>query len=610
MFLSLVRPRSLRSALAPSVFAAMFSVAAAASMPAQAPSAITLIRHVRVFDGLSVIGTRDVLVRDGRIAAIAPTLAGPAGAVIVDGSSRTLLPGLIDSHTHAYGDALSDALAFGVTTELDMFTDPSEARARRAEQKAGAVSSRADLLSASVLATAPGGHGTEYGIAIPTIAAPESAQAFVDARIAEGSDYIKIILDDGSTYGRSIPTISRATLAALVRAAHARGKLAVVHVGTLADARMAIDAGADGLMHLFVDRAPDAGFGRFVAAHHAFVVPTLTVLKSVVGAANGGDLASDARLSPYLSSAGRGTLLASFPFTAKMSYAAAEESVRQLRAAGVSILAGTYAPNPGTAHGISMHRELELLVSAGLKPAEALAAATSAPAKAFALHDRGRIAVGQRADLVLVDGDPTKDITATRAIVSVWKGGVALDRAAIAAKIAAQRVEGGAPKLGLVSDFDDGTTTTSFGMGWVISTDQMAGGKSSAMMSVMDGGARNSAKSLDVTGEIAPGLAYAWGGVMFMPSARPMAPTDLSGAKALRFWARGDGRTYKVMVFAESKGRIPLTADFVAGPEWKEFVFPFISFGGIDGHDIMGIALTAGPDAGAFHFRVDDVRIQ
>jgi hypothetical protein len=497
-----------------------------------------------------------------------------------------------------------------VTTELDMFTDPSEAKSKRDEQKRGAASSRADLYSAGVLVTAPGGHGTEYGIPIPTIAVPESAQAFVDARIAEGSDYIKIVLDDGSTYGRTIPTVSRATLAAVIKAAHARRKLAVVHVGTLADARAAIDVGADGLMHLFVGQGPDAEFGRFVAAHHAFVVPTLTVLRSVSGTSNAADVAADARLSPYLSATGKGTLLASFPFKRKLSYEAAEASIKQLKAAKVPILAGTDAPNAGTAHGISMHHELELLVTAGLTPSEALVAATGAPARAFSLTDRGRIAVGQRADLVLVDGDPTTDIKATRAIVSVWKGGVALDRKAIATAIAVRRATGGAPALGLVSNFDDGKPTASFGMGWMISTDRFAGGKSTAEMAVADGGAGNSPKSLEVKGVIDGGLPYAWGGVMFMPNAQPMAPTDLSKAKEIRFWAKGDGRTYKVMVFSESKGRVPLMQDFVAGGEWKEFVFPISSFGGIDGHDIMGIAIAAGPDVGAFGFRIDDVRIQ
>jgi imidazolonepropionase-like amidohydrolase len=584
----------------------------AALGPPSLAQTTTLIRQARVFDGERLLGSRDVLVRDGRIARIAPSIAAPAGATVVQGANRTLLPGLIDAHTHSYGDALEQALTFGVTTSLDMFTSVGEAAARRAEQKAGNVASRADLFSSGTLVTAPGGHGTEYGIPIPTISAPESAQAFVDALVTQGSDYVKIVIDDGTAYGpRRIPTLSPATVAAVARAAHARGKLAVVHVGTLADAHVAIDAGADGLVHLFTDRAPDAGFGRYVAAHKAFVVPTLTVLRSVVGIPGGTELSKDARLAPWLSPAASGTLLASFPFKGARDISGAELAVRELKAAGVPLLAGTDAPNPGTAHGISMHQEMENLVHAGLTPTEALAAATGTPARIFRLADRGRIEVGRRADLLLVDGDPTRDITATRAIVGIWKGGVPLDRETIGTRIAAQRAAAGAaPKLGLVSDFEDGKATTTFGAGWFISTDAFAGGKSTARMSVMDGGANGSAKSLDVEGQIAPGLAFAWGGVMFMPASRPMAPADLSKAKEIRFWARGDGRTYKVMVFAESKGHMPLMQDFVAGAEWKELVFPIASFGGIDGHDITGIAITAGPDAGTFAVRLDDVRVQ
>ena len=104
------------------------------------------------------------------------------------------------------------------------------------------------------------------------------------------------------------------------------------------------------------------------------------------------------------------------------------DSVRGLRAAGVTILAGTDVPNPGTAQGASLHGEMELLVEAGLTPAEALRAATSAPAEVFGLKDRGRIAPGLRADLVLVEGDPSLDIRATRAIVGIWKAGSAVER--------------------------------------------------------------------------------------------------------------------------------------------------------------------------------------
>ena len=111
-------------------------------------------------------------------------------------------------------------------------------------------------------------------------------------------------------------------------------------------------------------------------------------------------------------------------------YLLAEASVRQLRAARVPLLAGTDAPNPGTAYGSSMHRELELLVNAGLSAIEALAATTSVPARICGLRDRGRVAPGMCADLLLVEGNPAGDVTDTRNIVAVWKKGVLIKRRA------------------------------------------------------------------------------------------------------------------------------------------------------------------------------------
>jgi imidazolonepropionase-like amidohydrolase len=146
--------------------------------------------------------------------------------------------------------------------------------------------------------------------------------------------------------------------------------------------------------------------------------------------ASGQSLVDDPRLAPYLTPDEVANLRRAFvarpeaPNRLEHAFA----TVRQLRAARVPILAGSDAPNPGTVHGASLHRELELLVAAGLKPVEALAAATSAPAKAFGLTDRGRIARGLRADLVLVQGNPGLDITATRDVLRIWKGGHPAER--------------------------------------------------------------------------------------------------------------------------------------------------------------------------------------
>jgi len=166
-----------------------------------------------------------------------------------------------------------------------------------------------------------------------------------------------------------------------------------------------------------------------IAARGVFVVPTLSMFATIAPPAVGPSLVADADLAPYLSAADRATLERSNPPAPGRSMATVHTSTLALRRAGVAILAGTDAAgNSGVVPGASLHGELALLVAAGLRPAEALAAATSAPARAFGLADRGRIAPGRRADLVLVEGDPTRDIRATRRIAGVWIRGAPVDR--------------------------------------------------------------------------------------------------------------------------------------------------------------------------------------
>jgi len=589
----------------------------------QEPARALVITKVRIFDGTAVQPAGTVVVVDGKITAVGPEVKAPADAQVIDGSGKTLLPGFIDSHTHAFGPpSLRQALIFGVTTELEMFGDHQAAAALRKQQAEGQGADRADLRSSGTLVTAPGGHGTQFGIKIPTLTSPEEAPAFIDARIAEGSDYIKIVYDDGKTYGINFPTLNKATLAAAIAAAKRRGKLAVVHIGTNEGARAAVEAGANGLVHLAADRQIDPDLARLMAERRAFAIPTLTVLESVAGIVSGASLITDPRLAPYISGTDADNLRRTFPFQSdrRELYAGAQEMVRRLKAAGVPILAGSDAPNPGTLHGASIHREMELLVQAGLTPAEALAAATAQPAEQFGLSDRGRLAPGRRADLVLVNGDPTRDIKATRDIVGVWKGGVPVDRAAYRAdvekqKAAAARQEQAPPppgsESGWVSDFEEGDPPKAkFGLGWSVSTDQMAGGKSTAEMRVTPGGAGNSKAALTITGQIAGGLAYAWAGAMFSPGAAPMAPVNLSSNKEITFWAKGDGKTYRVMLFAQSLGFMPAMQTFVAGPEWKQYRFALAQFNGMKGHDLTGVVFAGGPAAGAFSFQIDGVRFQ
>lgn len=571
----------------------------------------TAITNVRLFDGTRVVPKATVVFDKGLIVAAGPKAAIPDGAEVVDGSGKTLLPGFIDAHGHSWGAAPSRALRFGVTTVLDMFTDVELMKQWHAEQAAGRVTDRADVRSAGILVTVKGGHGTEYGVPIPTYATGDDAQAFIDARIAEGSDYIKLVEDNGEAYGIHFETLTAADMKALIAAAHKRGKLAVVHVGTLADARMAIDAGADGLAHLFSDRPPDPEFGKFVATHRAFVTPTLTVLESASGTPSGASLTIDARLRPFLTGDEIGNLKDSFPkrATSKADVAHAKAAVRQLKEAGVPILAGSDSPNPGTAHGASMHRELELLVEAGLTPTEALAAATSAPAKAFKLDDRGRIAKGLRADLLLVNGDPTASITATRDIDAIWKNGVRLLRQPETPS-AQTVVETIAPEkltAGIISNFDSGSLKPEFGGDWFISTDQLAGGKSNATMSVVDGGAAGSPKALHVVAEINEGYSFRWAGPMVFLGSTERKPVDLSSKKGLTFLAKGDSDIL-VMVFAMKLGRIPAQTTVHAGSDWTELTVLWSTLG-LEGNDIQAVLFSA-TGLGKHEFTIDELRLK
>ena len=593
-------------------------ISCADSTPPASASKSFVIRDARIFDGEKLFPASDVSVENGRIAAVGKNLKVPPGAEVIKASGDTLLPGLLDSHAHPYLDALQQALLFGVTTELSMFSDIKFDADVRKREAAGQNLDAADLRSSGTLVTVSKGHGTEYGFPIPTLSSVADAQSFVDARIAEGSDYIKIIYDDGSAYGISFPTLTKEELAAVIVAAHKRHKLTVVHIGSQAGARDAIEAGADGLAHIFEDAPPAPDFAALVKRHHAFVVPTLTVSESVSGTPSGASLVSDARLSPYLNHSVIINLTQSFPrrATSKTNSEYALAAVRALHAAGVPILAGTDAPNPGTAHGVSMHRELELLVKAGLSPSEALAASTSVPARIFGLQDRGRIAPGLRADLLLVKGDPTQDITATRDIVAVWKTRAQLDRASVRTQIEkehqASQAAAKAPgptgsESGLISDFET-DTSAKFGSGWTVSTDSIAGGKSTGEMKRAEGGAHGSRGSLLISGDISDALPFAWSGAMFSPGDQPFAPVNLTSKKAIHFWARGDGRTYRVLIFTQSGGYMPAQKTFVTGRDWKEFTFPFSDFG-TDGHDVTAIIFAAGVPGGSFQFSVDDVRL-
>lgn len=405
-----------------------------AAVPLAARSQTTyVVRDVRLFDGERVTEHRSVLVQDGKLARIGERgLTAPTGATVIDGRGRTLMPGMIDAHVHVTDSVEADlgqSAALGVTTVLDMFSAGTRFERIKAARAADALG-LADVRSAGVGATTPGGHPSQMGgPPFPMISDSSAAAAFVAARLAEGSDYLKIVYDDLVSIGMRVPMLDRRTLAGLVAEAHRRGKLAVVHVLSEAQARDAIAVGADGLVHLSTGGTVSADFADFVAAHRVFVVPTLSPSYSVCGRAIGPSVAADTLLAPFIAPRWRSQManpkkMPGGPF----SCAGTDEAVRQLARRNVPILVGTDAPGAGQTYGASMHGELQLLVGAGLTPMQALTGATSAAARAFQLTDRGHVREGLRADLVLVEGDPTTNILDTRRIVAVWKRGVVVAR--------------------------------------------------------------------------------------------------------------------------------------------------------------------------------------
>jgi len=242
--------------------------------------------------------------------------------------------------------------------------------------------------------------------------------AFVAARVEEGADYIKIIYDNFKMFDQEIPTLKKETMEAVVAAAHAQGLMAVVHSRDVEAWADVVNAGVDGIVHLPVDEVPDATLIKLIKEKGVWVGGNLSL-----GRPLGESLIDDPAIGPMLTESEKESLKNFRAMHREGGDRVALDTVRALHAADVTFLPGSDSPNGGTIAGGTMHRDLEALVEAGFTPAEALQAATADAAAAFKLADRGRIAEGLQADLLLVEGAPDRNIRDTRNIVAVIKTG-------------------------------------------------------------------------------------------------------------------------------------------------------------------------------------------
>lgn len=379
---------------------------AKATQPSRPKFAIT---NVRVFrhDSISELCTV-VVNEDGLIG------GGAEGAPTIDGEGGVLLPGLIDAHVHLHHEGhLADLARHGVTTALDMATWPPD-KIDRLRNKEGLT----DIRSAGLPATAP---GSLHSLLMPLpgealLSGPDDAATWIDRRIAEGSDYIKLICD--------IPGPDQATLDALSAAAHQQKKLVVAHAAAAIPFRMALDAKVNVITHAPVDEPLNQMLAERMAGEGQISVPTLTMMDAV--SQPPGFMAF---VKLLWKPAALFTIIRAALSGLAPNYKNARASVIAMHQAGVPILAGTDCHEEpdlpfDVPHGESLHRELELLVDAGLSTANAIRAATCLPAQYFGLHDRGVIEEGKRADLVLLSDDPLQDIRGTRSIKRVWCRGV------------------------------------------------------------------------------------------------------------------------------------------------------------------------------------------
>ena len=571
--------------------------------------------NVDVFDGERKIAATNVLIADGKIEGVGDDLTMPEGAEQIDGTGKTLLPGLIDCHTHVWSeDSLQQAAIFGVTTELDMMSVADVARDFRLAQAEGNANHRADFFSAGGAVTVKKGHGTQFGFPVPTLDKSADAGKFVADRVREGSDYIKIILEDGSAYGMTLPTLSDEMVELAVKAAHEHDKLAVAHISTKNFAKVAFESDVDGLVHLFADEPASDELVELAKSKGAFIAPTACVVSNSVGTNYSKWIINDERVRALLNNENLSNLARQYPRRPglKGGWDVLKANILAFHQAGVPILAGTDAPNPGTVHGASMHQELRMLVDAGLSNTDALAAATSTPALHFKLKDRGRIAAGLRADVFLVDGDPTIDIKKTGAIVGVWKAGHPIDRETRIKSVQEEKDRANNPVVAevdkMISNFDEGEkVTASFGSGWSGSTDVMMGGNSTVEIKVVKGGASDTASSLKISGKTRS-KQPAFSGIMFSPGEAAMRAGDISAYQGISFWAKGNGEDCQLMLFFQKRGFLPSAKQFSATKEWKKYDFKIKDFDGCDGTDVLGIWFGKSTP-GKFSFQIDEVQL-
>ena len=586
--------------------ALMLGVGQASVVAMASDTQALLIRDAMVFDGTGRAAyPASVLVEDGKIAAIGENLAVPKGARVVNARRQALLPGLFDLHTHWTPNAVPSALpqvanlymAAGVTTVSD-FHEPPEAYAPRREWLASIAAP--DVKFAARMST-PLGHGADWGDENTTrwVNTPESARAGVQAVAAYKPDFIKAFTD-GWRYSNAADNSSmdEETLGALVDEAHKHGLKVFTHTVMVKRGKAAARAGVDVIAHSVQDGPVDAELIELMRTHGTAYAPSLAVY-----------------LPERVDGSGRTGTKPDVLRQREHNFANALGNVKALHDAGIPVVVGTDAGMTGTPHGSSTLRELELLVDAGLTPAEALVAGTAHSAKALGVEDRGTIEVGKRADLLLVKGQPWThigDIRNTQLVYvagrQVHGKGTVLPAGNRALALPAQ------PVAALVDDFERGDGRTALD---TLRIDEADGGNDRTVQ-VTEVVARETGGNALATQAKLSSKDSAFAAAILPLSRGSVAPVDARAHHGIRFELRGSSPELRLEVRALGNRRF--IAPLQAQPQWRTVEVPFAALQGQPpfrakasvaewkGDDLQQLVFSAGGEPGSkVWFEIDNV---
>ena len=414
-----------------------------------------VLRNFTLIDGgdHAVLSPAAMVVEAGRVTWVGPqaNLEAPEGAPVTDLHGAFVIPGLIDMHAHVGNtvDLVQDKkfhtresiekdlktyASYGVTTIVSMGTDqdtifPVRNDLRKAAS-AGQGLSMTRVYSAGQGLMFEGGYGGLAGVN-DAVATPDEAAAYVNAQLDKGADFVKLWLD--SELG-TMPTMPPPITQAIIDTAHKRGARVLAHVFYLEDAKRLVDQGIDGFVHMVRDQPIDQALIDAMEKHGTWqVASTLSREASMFAYGSTPEFASDAfftrgvsaKTLELIKSAERQKTIAGNPNFKKFPafFETAKANLKRLADAGIPFAAGTDAGPPGRFPGYSQHWELQLMVEAGLTPAQALDAATRRAAMFLGAEDLGTLEPTKWADFVVLDANPLTDIKNTRKIRSVFIAG-------------------------------------------------------------------------------------------------------------------------------------------------------------------------------------------